>query len=260
MDVQMPIMGGFEATAKIREWEKKSNPVDTMSSRTPIIALTAHAMLGDRERCLKAQMDEYLSKPLKPTLLVQTISKCIYNMNQLKELSKSQNSRGHSFATNLKNGFINEAKVSTHISDIHKNSNNSRSNSNQNQLNRPSLIASSSSSSVLSGNGSGNVGVVASSSTSTSSSTSLGSNTEPGFTSLSNSNSIDSFKRHRSNCSTSKNSFSQGSSSATPQQQSQTNVTGMGISNGKISFSISTSTSVNDPNASPKIEELDDDA
>ncbi|GME81829.1 unnamed protein product [[Candida] boidinii] len=73
MDVQMPIMGGFEATAKIREWEKKSNPVDTMSSRTPIIALTAHAMLGDRERCLKAQMDEYLSKPLKPTLLVQTI-------------------------------------------------------------------------------------------------------------------------------------------------------------------------------------------
>ncbi|OWB63534.1 hypothetical protein B5S29_g4519 [[Candida] boidinii] len=265
MDVQMPIMGGFEATAKIREWEKKSNPVDTMASRTPIIALTAHAMLGDRERCLKAQMDEYLSKPLKPTLLVQTISKCIYNMNQLKELSKSQNSRGHSFATNLKNGFINEAKVSTHISDIHKNSNKSRSNSNQNQMNRPSLITSSSSSSVLSGNGSGNgngIGIGLSSSTSASSSTSSGSNSEPGSINLSNSS--DNFKRHRSNCSTNKNSFSQGSSSGTPLQQSQSqspNITGMGISNGKISISISTSSSVNDNNnTSPKIEELDDDA
>ncbi|KAH3665685.1 hypothetical protein OGAPHI_003873 [Ogataea philodendri] len=105
MDVQMPIMGGFEATAKIRDWEKKKY-VDSMSFRTPIIALTAHAMLGDRERCLKAQMDEYLSKPLKPSLLLQTISKCIHNMNQLKEISKSQNTRGSNFH-HLKNGFVN---------------------------------------------------------------------------------------------------------------------------------------------------------
>jgi osomolarity two-component system sensor histidine kinase NIK1 len=52
MDVQMPVMGGFEATAKIREWERNSD-----LPRTPIIALTAHAMVGDREKCIQAQMD-----------------------------------------------------------------------------------------------------------------------------------------------------------------------------------------------------------
>ncbi|EMC98791.1 hypothetical protein BAUCODRAFT_65834 [Baudoinia panamericana UAMH 10762] len=71
MDVQMPVMGGFEATAKIREYEAAHE-----LERTPIIALTAHAMLGDREKCIQAQMDEYLSKPLKPNQLIQTILKC----------------------------------------------------------------------------------------------------------------------------------------------------------------------------------------
>jgi len=71
MDVQMPVMGGFEATAKIREYEQSHE-----LARSPIIALTAHAMLGDREKCIQAQMDEYLSKPLKPNQLIQTILKC----------------------------------------------------------------------------------------------------------------------------------------------------------------------------------------
>jgi CheY-like chemotaxis protein len=60
MDIEMPIMSGLEATATIREKEMLNG------RRIPIIAMTAHAMKGDRERCFAAGMDGYVSKPIQP--------------------------------------------------------------------------------------------------------------------------------------------------------------------------------------------------
>ncbi|HEY2646913.1 MAG TPA: response regulator, partial [Candidatus Acidoferrales bacterium] len=71
MDIQMPDMDGMEATAAIREREKKSG------THVPILAMTAHAMRGDKERCLANGMDGYVSKPIHPGTLFAEIERCL---------------------------------------------------------------------------------------------------------------------------------------------------------------------------------------
>ncbi len=70
MDVQMPVMDGFEATRAIR-----SGQTGITNPGIPIIAMTAHAMKGDRERCLEAGMDDYIAKPVSPKAMAEMIDK-----------------------------------------------------------------------------------------------------------------------------------------------------------------------------------------
>jgi CheY-like chemotaxis protein len=67
MDVQMPDMDGFQATAAIRAREKQSG------THIPIIAITGYAMKGDKQRCLDAGMDSYISKPLRSKELFEVV-------------------------------------------------------------------------------------------------------------------------------------------------------------------------------------------
>ena len=84
MDCQMPIMDGFTATARIRERERQ-----TQAARTPIIALTANAMAGDRDHCLAAGMDDYLSKPFSQDQMKEMLSRWL-SQTDLSSLHRDQ--------------------------------------------------------------------------------------------------------------------------------------------------------------------------
>src|SRR5258708_2932679 len=74
MDLQMPVLDGFEATAAIRKQERISG------GHLPIIALTAHAIAGDLERCLAAGMDGYLTKPINPKDVFATVDRVLESL------------------------------------------------------------------------------------------------------------------------------------------------------------------------------------
>ena len=71
----MPELDGFEATRAIRQKEEQGHATARKGDRIPIIALTANAMKGDKEKCLNAGMDGYLSKPIQKEALFQEIER-----------------------------------------------------------------------------------------------------------------------------------------------------------------------------------------
>ena len=81
MDVQMPEMDGLEATRQIRAWEQSNG------QHIPIIAMTAHAMPRDRERCLESGMDDYVTKPLEPRVLMNALDRWTQDSFSEKEIS-----------------------------------------------------------------------------------------------------------------------------------------------------------------------------
>jgi CheY-like chemotaxis protein len=88
MDIEMPVMDGFEATRVIRQREKKAD-----GEHTTIIALTAHAIQGYREKCLEQGMDDYITKPIKKKVLIETIDRWIDTRHRVLVVDDSVDNR-----------------------------------------------------------------------------------------------------------------------------------------------------------------------
>ena len=76
MDIQMPVMDGFTATGVIRDTQSS-----VQNHNTPVVAMTAHNMIGDREKCLRAGMNDYISKPVSSASLAEILNRWIPNNN-----------------------------------------------------------------------------------------------------------------------------------------------------------------------------------
>jgi two-component system sensor histidine kinase/response regulator len=94
MDIQMPQMDGFEATRAIRHLMLEKYDSEGRMSHIPIIAMTAHAIRGDREKCIDAGMDDYVSKPIKPEALYSVINKVAHKSQSQKERKRPQPLQG----------------------------------------------------------------------------------------------------------------------------------------------------------------------
>jgi CheY-like chemotaxis protein len=95
MDCQMPEVDGFEATARIRALEGNRANEAGRGERLPIVALTAHAMQGDRERCLEAGMDDHLTKPFSRDRLAAVITRWVSGATRTTPVPADGTSRRH---------------------------------------------------------------------------------------------------------------------------------------------------------------------
>ena len=113
MDCQMPIMDGYEATKAVREWEQGSG-----RPRLPIVAMTANAMQGDREKCLAAGMDDYIAKPIKREMVAAALARWLTPKTQQNEADENVTRQELSRAGSTSSGLALDLNALTQLGDL----------------------------------------------------------------------------------------------------------------------------------------------